>query len=131
MLQLLIVGQFGEFTFYQLTLTVIDVAIRLGRRHQRPENRLAVLFDLRRRQSVNGLRLGLWGCALIGLPIAISLVGQNAQRRETAVGQRLASDLACGFIAHQQTHRTGRQCATARTGQEPAQTSARPTEQTA
>ncbi|MNF91630.1 hypothetical protein D3C84_742380 [compost metagenome] len=120
-LQFLIVVEFGELAFDQLALTGVDVPISLGRRYQRLENRLTVLFDLRRRQAIQGLRLGLRCRALLGLPIAIGLVGDHAQCRETAIHRHLAADLARLFVAQQQAHGPGGQGTTAGTGKQAAE----------
>ncbi|MNE78129.1 hypothetical protein D3C80_1745050 [compost metagenome] len=121
MLQCLIVVQPGEFAFDQRTLALVDMTIGLGRRHQRLEDGLAVLLDLRGRQAVKGLWCGVWRRALLGLPIAISLVGQDAQGRETTIGHRLAAILASLLAAQQQAHGTGGQRTAGSAGQQTAQ----------
>ncbi|MNP46536.1 hypothetical protein D3C76_1405390 [compost metagenome] len=78
------------------------MAIGFGRRHQRPQYRLAMLLDLGRRQAIEGLRFGRLPCALAGLPVAIGLVGQHAERGEAAVGDHFAPVLARLLAAQQQ-----------------------------
>ncbi|MNE06032.1 hypothetical protein D3C80_986070 [compost metagenome] len=94
MLQLRVGRQLDELTLDQLAFARIDVAIGLGRRHQRLEHRLAVQFGLLRRQAVEGLRLVSRCCVLLRLPVAIGFVGQHAECGQAAVGDGLAAILA-------------------------------------
>ncbi|MNP52007.1 hypothetical protein D3C76_1463680 [compost metagenome] len=119
-LQFLIVIQFGERAFDQLALTRIDMPVGLGRGHQRLENRLTVLLDLGHRQPVKGLRFGLRCNALLGLPVTVGLVGDHAQRRETAIDRHLATHLAGFLVTQQQPHCPRRQCTAAGTGKQTA-----------
>ncbi|MNY62645.1 hypothetical protein D3C86_1995020 [compost metagenome] len=59
--------------------------------------------------------------ALLGLPIAIRLVGNHAQCRQAAVDRDLAADVAHLFVTQQQAHGPGCQGATASAGEQPAQ----------
>ena len=59
-----VAGQFAEFAFDQFALALVDMAIGLGRSHQRLENALAVQLHFGRRQTINYLRLAL-GLSLI------------------------------------------------------------------
>ena len=91
-----------------------------------------MLLDLRRRQTIQGLRLDRLRTTLLGLlrlPVAIGLVRHHAERGQTTIGQRLAAHLSRLLAAQQQADRTGRQRAATGAREQTAQASAR--EQTA
>ena len=123
-LQLAVVIQFGELPLDQLSLALIHMAVGLGCCNQRLENALAVLLDLGRWQAVDGLRLALGRIGLIGLPVAVGLVGNDAQCGQPAVGQGFAAEFARLLVAHQQAHGTGCQGAATGTAKQAAQPSA-------
>ncbi|MNG09084.1 hypothetical protein D3C84_924840 [compost metagenome] len=125
MLQRLVVVELAELTFDQLAFARVDMTVGLGRRHQGLENRLAVLLYLRRRQAIKGLRFIPRGRALLGLPVAIGLVGQHAQCGETAIHRDLAPDLARLLVTQQQAHGPGGQGTAASTGEQAADAAAR------
>ncbi|MNG04160.1 hypothetical protein D3C84_872730 [compost metagenome] len=120
-LQLLVIVELDELALDQRALTLVDMPVSLGRGHQRLENRLAVLLDLRGRQAVEGLRFRFWRSALLGLPVAVGLVGQHAQRGEAAIDRNLAAHLAGLLAAEQQAHRTCCQCPAACAGEQTAE----------
>ncbi|MNH26383.1 hypothetical protein D3C79_864350 [compost metagenome] len=95
------------------------MAIGLGRRHQRPQHRLAVQLGLGRRQAVEGLWLG-GGHLLARLPVAVGLVGQHTERGQAAIGEGLAAIFAGFLVAQQQTHGARRQGAATGTGKQAA-----------
>nr|VVM75893.1 hypothetical protein PS652_02025 [Pseudomonas fluorescens] len=83
-----------------------------------------MLLDLGWRQAVEGLRLTLHGGALLGLPVAIGLVGNDPEGRQATVGQGLAAVLAGLLATQQQAHRPRRQGTAASTGEQAAQATA-------
>ncbi len=95
------IGQLAQLRLDELTLSGIDMAVGLGRCHQRLENALAVDLDLCQRQAINGLWRLLLRPALLCLPVAVSLVGQHPECRQPTVGHRLAAHLAHLAIAQQ------------------------------
>ncbi|MNP20451.1 hypothetical protein D3C76_1130210 [compost metagenome] len=125
-LQLLIVVELAELTFDQLAFARVNMTVCLGRGHQGLENRLAVLLGLRHWQAIQGLRFGLRGRALLGLPVAVGFVGQHAQCGEAAINRDLASDLARLLVTQQQAHGPGGEGPAARTGEQAADATARP-----
>ncbi|MNG07179.1 hypothetical protein D3C84_904680 [compost metagenome] len=81
-------------------------------------------LGLGRRQAVEGLGLAPGRRRLLGLPVAVGLVGQHTEGGQAAVGQRLAAHLARALVAQQQAQSPGRQCATTGAGEQAAEVAA-------